>query len=376
MIVARRLLAILLVSAPLMGCRAIDIHFDDRQPVQTVQTVWEVELDPIEPFAYNPRQTAVPAYGARGRVVVAGSDAGEIVAANARTGQVLWRFDARGKVRGGLAVVGNAVYTGSTDGKLYRLDLRSGAEDWEKPYSTQGAITASPAVAGDRVVFQNNRNRTYAVDAKTGAYVWDQGRPRPEFLTIKGDGGPTISGDKVYAGYDDGFVAAIRLADGATVWSRDLSGEERQFVDVDTRPVVYRDLVFAGSFATGLYALSARHGNIKWFHRGRGIRTPAMGERYLFAAMGSGRIDALDPHTGKAMWSVRLDYGELSAPTVQGDYLWAPTGDGLVLIDGERASVLARISPDHGQTASVVSNGSWVHMVTNSGALVGARLLL
>ncbi len=359
----------------LLGCRAIDVHYDDRDPAPRIQTVWQVQLDEIEPVAYYPKQTSSPAYGANGRIVVAGSNRGEVVAADAQSGRVRWRFATKGKVRGTPVIDGKAVFVGATDGKLYRLDLGSGAEDWDAPYGTQGAITSKPALGGGKVVFQNNQNRTYAVDAKTGVYAWDQGRPRPEFLTIQGDGGPVISGGSVFAGYEDGYLVAMRLDDGATIWSKSLAADQRQFIDVDTRPVVHGDTVFAASFAVGLYAVGAKHGNVRWLHRARGVQTPAMGDRYLFATTGAGRVLALDPKTGKVQWSARLDYGELSGPTIVGDNLFVPTGNGVVLFDAARASAVARISPDYGQTGAVVTTGGWLHMVTNGGTLVGARLL-
>lgn len=357
------------------GCRAVDVHPDDRAPTQVIQTRWQVTLNAPPLLAYFPKETASPAYGRRGRVVVAGSDAGELVAADARSGRVLWRFQTPGKIRGAPTIVGRRVYVGSTDGSLHAVDLAAGTETWEAAYKTDGAITSPPAVGGGLVVFQNNDNRTYAVDAKTGEYRWDQGRPRPDFFTIKGEGGPTIAGSVVYAGYEDGHLSAMRLEDGASLWSKNLAADETQFIDVDTRPVVNGDVVYAGCFNVGLYALGRTHGDVKWLHRARGALTPALGDRYLFVTDGSRRITALDPATGQKQWRTRVGYGELAPPVVKGERLFVSTGDGLLWLDVESGAALARISPDNGQSGPPVSSGSWLHFVTNSGALVGARLL-
>lgn len=362
--------------ATLVGCQAVDVHPDDRAPRQRIQTMWRIQLTDLEPVTYYPKETATPAYGAGGRVVIAGTRAGTVVCANAKTGRELWRFDTKGKIRGGVTTTKDAVYFGGTDGQLYRLDLRSGAEDWDKPYRTKGAISSAPVVAGGKVIFQNGENRTYAIDTETGGYVWDHGRPSPDFLTIKGEGGVTVDGDRVYSGYDDGFLVASRLEDGATMWSKNLSGDQRQFVDVDTRPAVDNESVYVSSFATGLYAVGKKHGNIKWLYRSRGIKTPAMDSKALYVVNGARHIEAIDKKTGKRMWTSRFDYGdELGDPVLRGQLLWVPTGSGLLMMDAERASVLARISPDHGQSGAVSTRGGWVHMVTNSGALVGARIL-
>lgn len=370
----RVVLLVALTLTAIGGCRSVEVHpFDYRQP-QLIDTRWLIQLNDPEMIAYFPKESAVPAYANRGRVVMAGSDRGEVVAADARSGRVRWRFKTDGKVRGGITVRGTAAYLGAMDGNMYRLDARTGLLDWEKPYATRGAITAAPDVAGDLIVFQNNENRTYALDARTGAYRWDQGRPSPDFLTVKGEGGAVIAGDTVYAGYEDGFLVAMRTSDGATRWSKNLGGSERRFVDVDTRPIVDGDLVYAGSFAVGLYAVEREHGTIRWLHRGRGIQSPALGERFLYVTDGQRTVQALDPVTGDVSWKVDIARGELSAPVHNLGRVFVPTGDGMILIDALSGHVRARISPDDGQSAMVASRGSWVHFVTNSGAFVGARL--
>jgi len=44
---------------------------------------------------------------------------------------VLWRFETSGKIRGAAVIDRQAVYFGGTSGELFRLDLKTGAEDWE-----------------------------------------------------------------------------------------------------------------------------------------------------------------------------------------------------------------------------------------------------
>ena len=55
--------------------------------------------------------------------------------------------------------------------------------------------------------------------------------------------------------------------------------------------------------------------------------------------------------------------------------LWVATGDGVLWLDPNDGNIRARISPDDGQTAPIAVRDGWIHMVTNFGAFVGARLL-
>jgi outer membrane protein assembly factor BamB len=55
--------------------------------------------------------------------------------------------------------VGNRVFVGSTDGRLYELDLAKGTKLSE--FDAGAAITASPAVSNGRLVVGTHDGRLY-----------------------------------------------------------------------------------------------------------------------------------------------------------------------------------------------------------------------
>ena len=114
--------------------------------------------------------------------------------------------------------------------------------------------------------------------------------------------------------------------------------------------------------------------NIRWLHRAKGVQTPAIGSQFLYLATGTKEVHALDPRSGAHKWTLRFGYGNLAMPVLRGDRLWISTGDAAVLADAKTGDVLARLQSDDGQNAPVAAHGSWMHMVTNSGALVGTRV--
>jgi outer membrane protein assembly factor BamB len=56
------------------------------------------------------------------------------------------------------------VYIGSSDGRLYVLDLKTGAKLFA--FEAGAALTASPAIAGGRVVIGTDDGRVYCLGAK------------------------------------------------------------------------------------------------------------------------------------------------------------------------------------------------------------------
>jgi outer membrane protein assembly factor BamB len=75
------------------------------------------------------------------------------------TGKSLWTFRTNARVDSSPAVVGGLVYIGSSDGRLYGLDLSSGDKLWE--FNAGAPLTASPAIASGRLVIGSLDGRVY-----------------------------------------------------------------------------------------------------------------------------------------------------------------------------------------------------------------------
>jgi outer membrane protein assembly factor BamB len=78
---------------------------------------------------------------------------------DARTGKGLWTVATQARVESSPAVVGSRVFVGSSDGRLYALDLAHGTRLWE--FNAGGALSASPAVAAGRLVIGSQDGRVY-----------------------------------------------------------------------------------------------------------------------------------------------------------------------------------------------------------------------
>ena len=85
-------------------------------------------------------------------LVIFGGRDKRVMALAKSDGMEQWSFATRARVDGSPVVVGDRVFIGSADGRLYGFDLK-GNKVWE--YEAGSQFTASPAVADDRLVIGN-----------------------------------------------------------------------------------------------------------------------------------------------------------------------------------------------------------------------------
>ncbi|SHF11682.1 outer membrane protein assembly factor BamB family protein [Streptoalloteichus hindustanus] len=135
------------------------------------------------------------------------------------------------------AVVNGVAYFGSTDGKFYAVNARTGKTKWEldlnEVNSGSGftAVRNSPAVSGGKIFFGDYAGHLYAVDQKSGELVWSTKIDNhPQGLTTSS---PIVHGGRVYVGVSSaentggietacctfrGHVDALDANTGALVW--------------------------------------------------------------------------------------------------------------------------------------------------------------
>ncbi|GII62896.1 cytochrome CBB3 [Sphaerisporangium krabiense] len=123
--------------------------------------------------------------------------------------ELKWAFaypKAAGFPRSQPAVVGDTVYLGSPDGKLYARDAATGAAKWEFDLTTVGegrtSVQDGPAVARGKVYFGDTRGYFYAVDQRTGKLAWSQ--RLDDTITAIVTSSPLVYGDRVYVGVSSG----------------------------------------------------------------------------------------------------------------------------------------------------------------------------
>jgi outer membrane protein assembly factor BamB len=263
--------------------------------------------------------------------------------------QVVWRFKADGRVLSTPAVVGDLVYIGSSDGRLYAIDRATGRERWR--FATRGPISSSPAVALGLVFISSVDGGVYAVDALTGVQRWRFATGGERRFTAPGIHGaiprtermpdpfdvflssPTVVGDMLYIGSGDQSVYALDARTGTQRW-KFATGDV-----VHASPAVDNGTVYIGSWDRNVYALDATTGREKWryttgadtvIYNQVGIASSAAVMNGMVLVGGrDGRFHAVDAATGAPRWTHDNRGGwTIGSPAVRDGIVYFATSDG------------------------------------------------
>ena len=150
-----------------------------------------------------------------------GSDDQNIYCLNAYTGTKIWSFATEHKVESCVAVLNNRVYTGSDDGNVYCLDANTGSQIWKTP--TGGLVLhvlmpqelqqrSSPIIVGDNLYVGAMDGKLYCLNPSNGQVRWT--------YTTQGPigGSPVYNNGVIYITSTDTYLYAINSADGTLKW--------------------------------------------------------------------------------------------------------------------------------------------------------------
>jgi outer membrane protein assembly factor BamB len=312
------------------------------------------------------------------------------------TPDVIWHFQAAGRIESSPAVVGGVVYLVSEDGVVHALELASGSELWSVDLEAE-AGAASPLVADSKVFVGDQAGVLHALDRTTGTEGWrlqsdgaiggsaawsdglvltatDQG----SVYAVEGTSGhvrwqTTVSGPvtrsiavdraTAYVPVSGGWLVAIHISDGSILWNQQVgaSGE-------GGTPAVAGDLVFDAvgiealdPAAMAVVALDAATGASRWRYASPDqaeVYTPAVvaGRAYIVGL--DERVVALDATTGSQVWTVTTGAPNEALPAiVDGTVYVATNGGTLQALDAGTGSERWRASIQGVPYAPIVTGG-------------------
>jgi len=332
---------------------------------------WKLDLTGAA-HVHRPQEFASAVLSETGTRIFVGSHEGRFYALDRASGEVLWRVEL-GSVSSRPLVSEGRIYVGTDDGSLVCISALDGELKWR--YATKGPVLEPPVISGDLVFFANEADHVYALDRRTGKFRWQYKSDTPDEYTMRGHSGVAVIDENLIAtGFANGNLVALRAGSGSVAWITSLSAGNDQFVDVDSTPVVADGTLFASSSASGVFAIDAATGRIKWRLpvNGAGAVTTD-GEALYFTAAGEG-VFAADL-TGNILWRQGTHGGgESGTPVVAGTYLFYSLSDaGMFIVDKATGTVRQFFDPGFGVSAPptvadddlfVVSNGAVLYAMS------------
>jgi alcohol dehydrogenase (cytochrome c) len=245
-----------------------------------------------------------------------------VQAVDAVTGDILWQYtyrlpkDVTPTPKKSIAIFGTTLYMPTSDAHIVALDVKTGAVLWDKGPGPGFTMSGGPIIAKGKVIYGTRGPKPIivALDAKTGAEAW-------RFNTIPK---PDEPGGDTWNNMD------YAARNGGTIWTAGSYDRENNLVffgpapTYDTKPL--RNLV-PGANNDALYtnatiALNPDTGKLVWHYQHlkndqmdldwayeRQIMTVGKGasaRRVLVTAGKAAMHDALDPKTGKYLFSFDL----------------------------------------------------------------------
>lgn len=278
---------------------------------------WEYDLRTTGPLEASP----VVIDG----VLYTSSTWGRVHAMDAATGEELWTYDPQvpgswarkaccGVVNRGLAAWKGSIYVASLDGRLVRLDARTGEPLWEQDTlidrDRDYTITSAPRVVRDRVVIGNS-GAEFGVRGYVTAYDVESGEQAWRFYTVPGDPDlPFEHPELEMASATWDPESLWEFGGGGTVWG-----------DMAYDPEL--NLLYVGTGNASPYPVSTR--------------SPAGGDNLFLAS-----ILAINPDTGRLAWHYQTTPGENWDYTATANLVLAD-----LPIDGRRRKVIMQ-APKNG----------------------------
>lgn len=274
--------------------------------------------------------------------------------------ELLWKMEVKGgSFESTAAIVDGVVYIGDLDGKLYALDLKTGEKKWE--HKIESGFMASPAVQNGRLYIGDTDGRVYCYDTKTGQPLWG-------FETqAEIDSSANFYKENVLVGSQDATLYCLNATTGKLVWKFAIAdqircsptivenrcfvagcdsklhvidldkGEEVAAVEIGAptgvTPAVKGDLAYFGTEAGSFFAVDWRAAKVAWtFEPEKGSQpfrsSPAVMDGILLFGGRNKRVHALEPQTGKELWTYVAKNRIDGSPVIVGQRAFVGSADG------------------------------------------------
>ena len=185
-----------------------------------------------------------------GEALYAGTEEGLVLRVEPERGQTTWRTTVSGSVRAGPVITPTGLVVATTTDTLYLLDRHSGSV--RSRLKLPGTVLATPATDGHRVYLTTTNGRVVAVDLASWTITWDRAAGDAVY------GAPALIGDTLFVLSRDGELWRIPVdaPDAATSHALDIVAT--------AGPTPLASGVLVGSVSGEMLLVDPASGAIRW----------------------------------------------------------------------------------------------------------------
>jgi outer membrane assembly lipoprotein YfgL len=306
-----------------------------------------------------------------GNAIAVGASDGTVAGFDARTGREQWRGSAGAPLAAGVGFDGSTAAVVTRDNEL--VALASGKEIWRQKL---GALSYTPPlVAGARVFVLGGDRSVSAFDGGTGRRLWSQQRPG-EPLVLRQAGVMLAVGDTLVVG-QGGRLAGLNPLNGSVRWESALAtprgiNDVERLVDLVGGVSRVDDSVCARAFQSAVGCVDTARGQTVWTQRANGAEGVSGDAASVFGTERDDRVIAWRRADGQRAWATdRLLHRGLGAPLALGRSVVVGDSFGFVhLLSREDGTLLTRLATDGSAIAAApVTAGNSLVVVTRNGGV-------
>jgi len=284
-----------------------------------------------------------------GRSAYAASSNGTVVKLDLESGATEWQQSVARSLSAGVGTDGRTVAVATGRGEVIALD-DSGQVKWRAQASSE--VMVPPLVGDGLVVVRSGDYRIQAYDAETGTRVWSLQRPGPS-LALRTNNQMMMDGGFVFTGLPGGKLIAIDTRTGVLRWEGTVAlprgaSELERVADVVGAPMVTGDLMCAVAFQGRITCFDINSGTAAWTKDFSSPNGLTLDPRYVFASDDQSVLHAFDLERGNHLWKQEaLKFRRNSAPASIGRAVAVGDYQGQVhFFSREDGRLLSRVATD------------------------------
>ena len=249
-------------------------------------------------------------FGHKGARIVRGTDISGIYALHASTGKLAWVYHTKGEDMPTPAIVGGTLVFGSGDGHIYGLDAATGKFKWRVGIKSFVSMSSATVYHHLAIMGGTHPSAFYAVNTKTGKLAW-RIAPKGVFSSSMGDCSPAQSRGIVVTQFErkakghrraKSVEMALDAKTGTVLWQTTLGIGKVPPRNKDAVPMIVGGTIYTGSPVTAsAYAVDLKSGKVLW-HTPLKIKmkaAPSVSGQHVIFPVGNGAIFVLNRKTGK-----------------------------------------------------------------------------